>query len=321
MSGILHLSANGHLQQNSMMVFERYYPGQNIMLSRPPMKNDVARIDLPEDIFRWLDYGNRDVWEEVESLCRERHIDKIVLHAAFRRNVNLAAYLKKRIPCKVYWLFWGFELYNALAEDFGVSLVDEKFNPFKIRTYRYPNRVKGLLKYLRYGCTQSDVLRKVSDVADYFCFWNKFDYDLYTKYFGDHVKYKRFGYVCRERNSGEVETYNFPKKVQTILINHQASMTGNHVTLMEKVEKVDKEGKFNICVPLSYGAPYVRKQCLQLGHRMFGDRFMPILDFLPRDEYFDKIDSAQFALFGQKRQEAKGNIGHLLTVCTKVFLR
>ena len=119
MSGILHLSANGHLQQNSMMVFERYYPGQNIMLSRPPMKNDVARIDLPEDIFRWLDYGNRDVWEEVESLCRERHIDKIVLHAAFRRNVNLAAYLKKRIPCKVYWLFWGFELYNALAEDFG----------------------------------------------------------------------------------------------------------------------------------------------------------------------------------------------------------
>ena len=168
MSGILHLSANGHLQQNSMMVFERYYPGQNIMLSRPPMKNDVARIDLPEDIFRWLDYGNRDVWEEVESLCRERHIDKIVLHAAFRRNVNLAAYLKKRIPCKVYWLFWGFELYNALAEDFGVSLVDEKFNPFKIRTYRYPNRVKGLLKYLRYGCTQSDVLRKVSDVADYF---------------------------------------------------------------------------------------------------------------------------------------------------------
>lgn len=42
---------------------------------------------------------------------------------------------------------------------------------------------------------------------------------------------------------------------------------------------------------------------------------------MPRDDYFRIVDSAQVALFGQKRQEATGNIGHLLMMGTKVFLR
>ena len=321
MGGILHLSANGHLQQNSMKVFEKYYPGCNFMLATPPIAGDIPRIELPENMFKWLDYGDKKVYGEIEALCLERKVDRIILHSSFYKNVKLAEYLKSRFICTVYWLFWGYELYNALAEDFGVSFTDEKFNPFKIRTYYYPGKVKHLLRYIKYGYTFSDILRKTGEISDYFCFWNKYDYDLYVKYFGDKVKYKLFGYVCRERDAGEVETYEFPAKRPVVLINHQASLTGNHLTIMKKVKELDTDGKFDVCMPLSYGSSHIRNMCMKEGRKMFQDKFLPILDFLPREEYFSRIDAAQVAIFGQKRQEATGNIGRLLIMGTKVFMR
>lgn len=321
MGGILHLSANGHLQQQSMAVFERYYPNQNIMLAIPPKDADDVKIDLPEERFRWMDYGNVSTYGEIEELCHKNNIDKIVLHSVFIKNLKLAEYLKSKLNCRIYWLFWGFELYSALGEDFGVSYIDEKFNPFKVRTYFYPNRIKHCLRYLRYGTTFSQVLQKATSIADYFCFWNKYDYELYTKYFGDRVKFKLFGYVCRYRNEAVDENFDFPEKKHEIIINHQASATGNHITLMKRVKQLDTNGQFDITMPLSYGSGNIRKLCMKQGTAMFGPKFHPILKFMPKDEYFNLIDRAQVALFGQKRQEATGNIGHLLTVGTKVFLR
>lgn len=198
--GILHLGFNGHLQQNSMLVFEHYYPGENFMMAIPPKGNDAVIVDLPDSIFKWLDYGDSSKYPEILKFCEDRGINKIVLHAAHYRNVSLAEYLKSQMSsCTIYWLFWGFELYNALGEDLGVDFIDEKFNLFKKRTYYYPNRVKHYLRYLKYGYNYVDVLKQVSKVADYFCFWNMYDYKLYTKYFGDDVKFKLFGYVCREK--------------------------------------------------------------------------------------------------------------------------
>lgn len=319
---MLHLGFNGHLLQDSMSVFERYYPGRNFMIAIPPKGNSPAIVDLPDSVFSWLNYGDSSEFSSILKFCEEKSINKIILHSVFNANVNLAEYLKSKISnCTVYWLFWGFELYNTLGEDFGVNFVDEKFNLLKIRTYYYPNKVKHYLRYFKYGYNCSDVIKKATKVADYFCFWNEYDYNLYTKYFGNSVKFKLFGYVCRDKVEGEIEVYDFPKKEQTILINHQASVTGNHYTLMKKIKNIDPNGIFSICIPLSYGSESIRKMCLKLGNRLFRDKFQPILKFMPRDDYFRKIDSAQVALFGQKRQEATGNIGHLLTVGTKVFLR
>ena len=321
MSSILHLGFNGNLQQDSFKVFERYYPNQNIMIATPPRSGDVAKINLPGQAFRWLDYGDSHTYPEILALCEDKKVDRILLHSVFKRNINLAAYLKSHLKCRVYWLFWGFELYNALGEDLGVPFVDEKFNPFKIRTYYYPNRFKHYLRHLRYGITCSDILKRAKGVVDYFCFWNEYDYRLYVKYFGDEIKYKYFGYVCRNRDSKEEQTFDFPEKSRVILLNHQASVTGNHFTLMKKVKELDPNNSFLIMMPLSYGSKSIRKQCLKVGSKMFLDKFYPILDYLPKEEYFNIINKPQVALFGQKRQEAAGNIGRLLIVGTKVFLR
>lgn len=323
MSGILHLGFNGNLQEDSFKVFERYYPGKNIMLAKPPRKGDALKIHLSGNIFRWIDYGDSKYYEEILELCKVKGVGKILLHSASRSNVNLAEFLKSRIECKVYWLFWGFELYTALGEDIGVSFVDEHFNVFKPRTYLMPNRIKHYLRRFRYGINYVDVIKKASEVVDYFCFWNKYDYYLYTKYFGDRVKYKYFGYTSRykENETDAEETYDFPQKIKAVIINHQASVTGNHITLMRRIRMLDPDKTFRIYMPLSYGSKYLRRCCLKKGRKWFKNSFYPILRYMPKEEYFSIINKPQVALFGQKRQEASGNISRLLIEGTKIFLR
>ena len=46
----------------------------------------------------------------------------------------------------------------------------------------------------------------------------------------------------------------------------------------------------------------------------------PILELLPQAEYFDIISSCSSAVFGQRRQEARGNI-HTSKFGSKSFLR
>lgn len=305
------------------MFFEKYYPGQNYVIIEGDNKGiDInIKFNIPENLSLNINYANPSTWKDILSICKKRNVDKIVLHSAYRDNVLLTEYLKSQISCKVYWIFWGYELYNSLGEDYGLSFCDEKFNLLKIHTYFYPNRFKKYLRRLIYGYNLVDVLKKATEICDYFCFWNKYDYDLYTKYFGDKVKFKLFAYGCSYRNDGENEVYEFPEKRQSVIINHQASKTGNHFTLMKKMKEIDPESTFDIYMPLSYGTRFLRNQCIKMGYNSFGNKFHPITEYLPKEEYFSKINSAQVALFGQKRQEATGNIGRMLIVGTKVFLR
>lgn len=324
MSGILHIAFNGHLQQHSFDIFEKYYPGENIMVALPPRKGDKLMFRKSENI-RMLDYRNPENYLEILEWCNSKGVDRLILHALTPSNAKLAVYLKSRIRCIVYWLFWGFELYNVLGEEMGVDLVDERFNPLKIHTYYYSSRFKGIVKRIRYGVPSSYTIKNAGEVVDYFCFWNKYDYDLYVKYFGNAVKFKYFGYVCNEKEDASDEKreqdFVFPTKDRSVILNHQASLTGNHLTIMQKLRQIDPMRRYSVYMPLSYGHPKMKRFCMKTGKRLFRDKFNPITAFMPLQDYYKIIDKPEVAIFGQKRQEATGNIGHLLTVGTKIFLR
>ena len=65
----------------------------------------------------------------------------------------------------------------------------------------------------------------------------------------------------------------------------------------------------------------IRDRVLAVGRRAFGDKFKPVLDYMSCKEYFKMLDSIDVAIFGQRRQEASGNIIQLLKNGVKVFLR
>jgi hypothetical protein len=54
---------------------------------------------------------------------------------------------------------------------------------------------------------------------------------------------------------------------------------------------------------------------------MFGDRFIPIADFLPSEKYLELLGQIDIAVFAHKRQQAMGNTISLLGLGKKLFLR
>ena len=90
---------------------------------------------------------------------------------------------------------------------------------------------------------------------------------------------------------------------------------------MTALAKYKFERDFEIICPLSYGSSNIAKDIVNLGHSLFGERFIPIFDFLPATEYAKLLSSIDVAIFGHKRQQALGNILALLYLGKKVYVR
>ena len=318
--GILHLCFDGNFINNSLKVFEKYYPGQNLFIVNKEKKD----FQMLQDDERLLGIPlEEEDFPKVHQLCIEHHIDKIIIHGIKPSFVDCLQYLKKDGEFKVYWIFWGYELYFALGQLGKYKLVDGGVNPFLLQTYYSSNRYSYFVKRIWYGKKVfADLLKKFLPMVDYFCFWNYKDYELLQSYFHTDIKYKFFAYAAYTGQEEPGHGEKLPaRSSRTIMINHQASNTGNHCTIMNKIASLDAKNSYKKIVPLSYGSPRVRNHVLKIGKKLFASQFQPIFEYMPRDEYFALITSVEVAVFGARRQEASGNISTLLRNGVKVFLR
>ena len=59
---------------------------------------------------------------------------------------------------------------------------------------------------------------------------------------------------------------------------------------------------------------------LNIGEKMFGDKFYPLLDFISYNEYLNMLYNIDIALFAHKIQQGMGNLIQLLGLGKKVYL-
>lgn len=76
-----------------------------------------------------------------------------------------------------------------------------------------------------------------------------------------------------------------------------------------------------IYVPLSYGNKKHAQAAIQQGQQWFGDKFKPLTEFMPFDEYLLLLGTIDIAIFNHKRQQAMGNTITLLGLRKKVYVR
>ncbi len=90
---------------------------------------------------------------------------------------------------------------------------------------------------------------------------------------------------------------------------------------MEQLERF-KDLNIKIICPLSYGGEnnYVR-EVEDYGKKLFGNKFIPLKNFIPPGEYAKILREVDVALFNHKRQQALGTVLSLLYVGAKVFIR
>jgi len=202
--------------------------------------------------------------------------------------------LHKRFLSKVSWILWGGDLYSYWIAD-SHSLKSRVVETMKKSIIANINSIVALV-YEDYLFAK----QKYNTKAEYkYAFYpNPVDFEMLSH----HIQHA-------------------PGSTNRILVGNSASLTNNHAEILKALAKYKFEQDFEIVCPLSYGPSNNVDNVIKLGRELFGKRFIPVLNFMPPEEYAKLLSSIDVAIFGHKRQEGLGNILALLYLGKKVYIR
>lgn len=221
--------------------------------------------------------------------------DGVIFHTI---GVNLDAlvmlFLHKEILKKSMWLIWGADLY----------------------CYREPRESlpDKIVEYLR-----KEVISHFAVIATL----TKGDYALAQEWY--HVKapnvrvdyyYEREIRILQALRNGNIRTNTRYR----ILLGNSATKTNRHEEIINHFEKF-KEDDYELIVPLSYGDMEYGQYIKKIGTEKLGDKFVPVMQYMELEQYYELLNSVDVAIFNNDRQQALGNIAALLYLGKKVYMR
>lgn len=220
--------------------------------------------------------------------------EKIVLHGLFDPRLLILLACCPWMLSKCYWVIWGGDLYQYKASKNGLQAkIKETLRKFVIR------RIGHLVTYI-----EGDV-------------------DLARKWYGAKGVY----HECLMYVSNVIDPTTLiepDKKTENgglrILLGNSADPSNNHIEALERLLAY-KDRDITIFAPLSYGDQYHAKKVIEQGREWFGDKFIPLTELMPIDEYLGFLKSLDIAIFSHRRQQAMGNTITLLALGKTVFMR
>lgn len=216
------------------------------------------------------------------------------------------------------WVIWGFDLYGPLLWFKGYEVYYDEAQQYKVRAGRKPVCLYKMLTMLR-DLKKARWQEQVIDRLGYFITDNGCDEGVFNKYFGDkNIKFAGTINYYPIENLIDPSEQNEVCKGNAIWVGNSAHPNGNHVWVFEKLKEFSDD--IYIISPISYGDARFMKYIDQEGRRLLGDRFVPLKDFLPVNEYYAKFLQANAFVFGHFRQCAVGNILMAFYFGGKVFL-
>lgn len=301
----IHLLNDVKFARSEIVVFEKFYPNQSLYIfSSGGDKNDDIRNEFPDvpicDV-KPFDY------RQILSLCTQ-DVDCVLVYSASRPHVKMALSIHKKTNCKIYWMFFGMDLYDRLHYVYHYPLYDYNVVPLKRKLKKYILNLRS-----------NRAFKKFANTIDSFCFWNPNDFQLMQKYFG--AKQAQLRYYCHDLGCPIEPLPEFEEKdMCRVQVNHSASFSCNHLTVLKKLEALDPNSQLNVFLPLNYGPADVKRQVKAFAtHSTL--KCDILTEFLPLEEYYGVVSQNGVAIFGSHRQEAGGNIHAALRNGVKVYLR
>lgn len=247
------------------------------------------------------------------ALKEIRSADAIILHSS--KNVGFLVSLLAKKTTKILWIGYGFDYYNLLAkrgyEFYGLetkALYDKQ----------HTKKLDVSLKHRIHVLIDSFIMKSAFRRIDFFSPVIREDYDLFKEYFPKiRMTYVPWSYGDSLENS--VYSDSLPTPGPNILIGNSASYTNNHLEVFSLLRNVDLRGR-KLIVPLSYGDKEYRDHIITIGRNLFGDSFMPLVDFMPIDAYYSLIKSCSIVFMNHYRQQATCNITAMIAFGAKLYL-
>lgn len=301
---ILHIITDDKFPDKGIENFNRALPGQNrTLIVTQDEKFKYLKL-IPDVILKerqW--YLNHSFIKEI------RNSSTIVLHHLC--IVGLMATLIAQKSKKILWIGWGADYYNQFEKKgyqlygwYTKELLEKKANK-KI------NHFKKMIKTILFN----HAIKRINIFSPVILE----DYELFNHYFPkSKMIYMPWNYgINNSQAPVDIQTdYNLGPN---ILVGNSASYTNNHLEVFEILKHIDL-GNRKIIVPLSYGDPEYRDYIIRIGKNLFHDLFVPLVDFMPIEDYHKILQSCSIAIMNHYRQQAVGNISILIQSGVKVYL-
>ncbi|WP_350601214.1 TDP-N-acetylfucosamine:lipid II N-acetylfucosaminyltransferase [Pseudomonas sp. 65/3-MNA-CIBAN-0223] len=216
--------------------------------------------------------------------------DKIILHGLSDTKIIAVLFTQPWLLKKCYWVIWGADLYSY---------------QLAVRTWRW--RVKEFFR--------RPVIKHIGHLVTYI----EGDVEFARKWYGARGQY----HECIMYLSNVYREYSVPQEAHSsvnIQVGNSADPSNNHLEIFEQL-LLFRDREITLFVPLSYGDQEYAKEIIEAGTKMFGQKFKPMIDFMPFDEYLAFLGKIDIAIFNHKRQQAMGNTITLLGLGKKVYLR
>lgn len=304
----LHVLFDEKVVNSFISMMETAFPNEStyLIIRR---KGKPNRVESGENIVSF-DEKNNDLKRFLSNISVYKHV---CLHAMggykFYQYINHTS---------ISWVIWGGDLYEPLLESKGYENYYDKEQQYKVRAGRMPVWLYKLLVTLR----DSGSVKRMENVINklsYFITDNGCDEDVFNRYFGDKnitfpgtINYYPIENLIDESKRVK-ECYG-----SAIWVGNSAAANGNHVWVFEKLKNFSDDIK--ILTPISYGDVRFVKFIDNEGRKILGDKFVPLKDYLPVNDYYSKFLQANAFIFGHFRQCAVGNILMAFYFGGKVFL-
>ncbi|GAB1055860.1 MAG: TDP-N-acetylfucosamine:lipid II N-acetylfucosaminyltransferase [Shewanella algae] len=239
-------------------------------------------------------------YKTLYHLLRALHSHKkIILHGLFTHQLTMLLCFMPWLHKKCQWVIWGSDLY---------------YHQLAVKNTRY-----RLIEMLR-----KVLISRLSGFITYV----DGDYHKAQQWYGakgrlyECIVYKSNVYVGNELSGAELLNSSLAHAKLNLLVGNSSDPTNNHQDIFKRLLELDVDklvGK--IYCPLSYGNHEYAREIKKLGEALFGDKFHPLMGFIPLIEYNKILDEIDIAIFAHNRQQAMGNIINLLGRGKTVYMR
>lgn len=228
----------------------------------------------------------------IKLILKMHQAKKIILHGLFRMPIVYLLFFMPWLLKKCYWIIWGGDLYvYQYGKKDKLWQRNEFFRRFVIKNIGY------LITNIE---EEAEIVRKwyhaQGELIDCFAYPSNLFYENKTK-----VK------------------INSNQECLNILVGNSATSTNYHSEIFKYLLKYQNQN-IKLYVPLSYGDMSYRNTIIDEGNRLFGKKFIPLLELLPFNSYLDFLRTIDVAIFHHKRQQAFGNTITLLGYGAKVYV-
>lgn len=222
--------------------------------------------------------------------------DKIIVSGVFLTQYVWFLFFKRYLP-KTYFQFWGGDFYHLSGVLSLREKVEKQIDKYCIK------KSAGIILLLE---GEKEQFLKIFPTTKN----KKFFFTPVP--FGEKEEQilKKYRVLGRESQS---------QGAKRILVGNSATKTNKHFEIFNMLKSCGLRDVEIVC-PLSYGNNEYREKVIFEGKKLFGELFVPIVDYMDYEEYTKLLMTCLVGIYNFERQQGLGNIFALLNMGKKVYL-